>query len=83
MTDPSTDPIIANAATIGIAANNLQCSDTGHPSVTHYINTNLAQKFNDLTIEDASRLSGRCFPIPPALNRTRRDSAGVTLPFTV
>jgi hypothetical protein len=83
MINSSTDPINANVATTGIAANNLQCNDTGHPSIAPYINTNLVQKFKDLTIEDASRLSGSCFPIPPALNHTRRDNAEVTLPFTV
>ncbi|KAF4631646.1 hypothetical protein G7Y89_g6486 [Cudoniella acicularis] len=56
MTDPSTDPIIANAVTTGITANNLQCSDTGHSSVAHYINTSLAQKFKHLTIEDEAKL---------------------------
>lgn len=71
MSNLSVDPIIANTATTGIAANNLQCSGTSHPSIAHYINTSLAQEFNDLTIKDASRLSGRCFLIPPALNCAR------------
>jgi hypothetical protein len=42
MIDPSIDAIIANAATMGIAANNLQCSDTSHLSVAHCINTKSA-----------------------------------------
>jgi hypothetical protein len=56
-------------------------SDT--KGISHYINTSLVQKFKELSIVDATRLSGRCFPVPPALNHSRRGKAGVTLPFSV